>query len=79
MSTATLPRDPVWEAGQLWITGECWLYCERTDVPVMWLGPAQWLGYCAPLHACAPCVRRLNAKVRRHMSCRDSLTSERRS
>ncbi|GLV78122.1 hypothetical protein Shyhy02_61220 [Streptomyces hygroscopicus subsp. hygroscopicus] len=27
-----------------WALGECWLWCERTAVPVLWLGPALWDG-----------------------------------
>lgn len=58
-------------AEQHWITGECWLYCGRAHVPVMWLGSVQWLGQHAPLYACAPCVRSLNARVRAHLYTKD--------
>ncbi|MCF6523782.1 hypothetical protein [Streptomyces sp. JJ36] len=58
--------------GQTWLVGECWLYCERQDVPVTWVGPAQWLGQHAPVYACAPCLQRLTAKVRAYLLHKDA-------
>ncbi|MFF5668766.1 hypothetical protein ACFY8S_01295 [Streptomyces hygroscopicus] len=47
-----------------WALGECWLWCERTAVPVLWLGPALWEGGNAPIHACSWCIRHLESRVR---------------
>lgn len=46
-----------------WVNGDCWLWCERTGVLVLWLGPVQWEGQHAPLHACESCIHRLEAKA----------------
>ncbi len=43
------------------VTGDCWLGCERTGVPVIWLGPLQWDGQHAPVYSCKPCLDRLKA------------------
>ncbi|MEE4599155.1 hypothetical protein V2J94_46370 [Streptomyces sp. DSM 41524] len=47
-----------------WTTGNCWLWCERAELPVLWLGPVLWEGGNAPLHACEGCIRRLESKIR---------------
>ncbi|MEU0058487.1 hypothetical protein [Streptomyces sp. NPDC006334] len=44
---------------QQWVTGDCWLGCERTDLPVVWLGPVMWDGQHAPFYACNDCLERL--------------------
>ncbi|MBA2807696.1 MULTISPECIES: hypothetical protein [Streptomyces] len=46
-----------------WVTDDCWLGCERTGVPVIWLGPVQWDGEQAPFFACEPCLDRLKARA----------------
>lgn len=46
-----------------WITGDCWLGCERIAVPVIWLGPVQWDGQHAPFYACEPCLNRLKRQA----------------
>ncbi|WP_409469707.1 hypothetical protein [Streptomyces sp. HC307] len=46
-----------------WVTGDCWLGCERTGVPVLWLGPVQRDGQAAPFYACEPCLKRLKARA----------------
>ncbi|MER6145917.1 hypothetical protein ABT174_38905 [Streptomyces sparsogenes] len=46
-----------------WACGDCWLWCERTGIPVLWLGPVQWEGQHAPLYACQSCLRRLEEKL----------------
>jgi hypothetical protein len=46
-----------------WITGDCWLGCERTGVRVIWLGPVQWDGQHAPFYACGPCLDGLKAQA----------------
>jgi hypothetical protein len=45
------------------ITGDCWLWCERTGVPVLYLGPVQVDGQHAPFYACEPCVDRLTRRA----------------
>lgn len=47
--------------------GACWLWCQRSDVPVWWLGPVRCEGQHAPLYACAPCTRRLDVKRLAHL------------
>ncbi|EFL34028.1 predicted protein [Streptomyces viridochromogenes DSM 40736] len=37
--------------------------CERTGVPVIWLGPLQWDGRPAPVYSCKPCLDRLKARA----------------
>lgn len=46
-----------------WVTGDCWLGCGRTGVPVIWLGPLQWDGQHAPVYSCKPCLDRLKAQA----------------
>jgi hypothetical protein len=36
---------------QQWVIGDCWLGCECTDLPVIWLGPVTWDGQHAPFNA----------------------------
>ncbi|MEJ8654696.1 hypothetical protein WKI65_43360 [Streptomyces sp. MS1.AVA.3] len=50
-----------------WATGDCWLWCQRTGVWVLWLGPVQWEGQHAPLLACEPCVRVAEAKLHSYL------------
>lgn len=50
--------------GRRWTSGECWLWCERIAVLVLWLGPVLWEGGYVPLHACERCIRRLESKAR---------------
>jgi hypothetical protein len=46
-----------------WVTGDCWLGCERTGVPVIWLGPVQWDGQHAPFMVCKGCLDRLKRQA----------------
>lgn len=46
-----------------WVTGDCWLGCTRTDLPVTWLGPVQWDGQHAPFMTCEDCLNRLKAQA----------------
>jgi hypothetical protein len=48
---------------QTWVTGACWLGCERTDLPVIWLGPVQWDGQHAPFMCCGDCLARLKKQA----------------
>lgn len=49
-----------------WVTGDCWLGCQRTGVLVIWLGPVQWDGQHAPFMACDPCLDRLKAQAEQY-------------
>ena len=51
---------------RVWVTGACWLGCERTGLPVIWLGPVQWDGQHASFYACEDCLERLVAQARAH-------------
>ncbi|WP_328426068.1 hypothetical protein [Streptomyces sp. NBC_00443] len=42
-----------------WVTGDCWLGCERVGLSVLFLGPVQWDGQHAPFFACDDCLGRL--------------------
>ncbi|WP_234324935.1 hypothetical protein, partial [Streptomyces scabiei] len=46
-----------------WVTGDCWLGCERTSLLVIWLGPVQWDGQHAPFMACEDCLNRIKAQA----------------
>lgn len=61
----------VGEAGQRWTVGDCWLYCEASGIPVMWVGAASCLGLHAPLMACPDCLHRLAGKIRARAHHRD--------
>ncbi|PJE95831.1 hypothetical protein CUT44_21515 [Streptomyces carminius] len=54
-----------------WITGQCWLYCLRPQVPVMWIGPVWAEGQQAGLYACEGCVQTLNGLIRTALHRRD--------
>ncbi|MBV9026570.1 MAG: hypothetical protein JO362_22865 [Streptomycetaceae bacterium] len=62
--------------GIVWVTGNCWLYCRRSGLPVMWVGTAQSVGVYAPLYAplyaCEQCLAELSAMVWQHVQRRDS-------
>ena len=49
-----------------WVIGDCWLGCESTGVPVIWLGPVQWDGQHAPFMACESCLSRLKAQAEKY-------------
>jgi hypothetical protein len=68
-STPPLPareRD-----GNEWEFGDCWLYCERRGLPVLWVGAAQNDGAAAPMYACASCLQRLTDRIHAHFRKRD--------
>lgn len=65
---AGMPVSAGWGKGRSsmnssWITGDCWLGCERTGVRVTWLGPVQWDGQHAPFYACELCLDRLKVQA----------------
>lgn len=58
-----------------WITGDCWLGCERSGVSVIWLGPVQWDGQHAPFNACEPCLDRLKRQANAYFMERQPATA----
>jgi hypothetical protein len=54
-----------------WVTGRCWLYCQRPDAVVTWIGPVHHDGAHAPMHACARCLRVLADLVHTHTKASD--------
>ncbi|MDX2836603.1 hypothetical protein ACH3XX_29790 [Streptomyces scabiei] len=56
-----------------WVTGDCWLGCERTSLLVIWLGPVQWDGQHAPFMACEDCLNRIKAQALTHFKRGNSL------
>ncbi|AUG78111.1 hypothetical protein CFP65_3311 [Kitasatospora sp. MMS16-BH015] len=62
--SALLPAPPNEDDGNGWTLGDCWLYCGRTSVRVLWLGTVTAAGGIhAALHACAECIARLHGKA----------------
>ncbi|WP_431782315.1 hypothetical protein [Streptomyces chumphonensis] len=63
------PRPARAEPGDdRWVTGLCWLYCRRADVPVIWIGPAAFNGMHAPMHACERCLSELEFMIWHHFT-----------
>ncbi len=61
---AVLPGPPEEDDGNERVPGDCWLYCERESVPVLWLGPVTAAGgVLAGLLACAECIAVLHGKA----------------
>ncbi|GAA2505738.1 hypothetical protein GCM10010406_48000 [Streptomyces thermolineatus] len=54
-----------------WVHGRCWLYCRRTGVPVIWIGPVQSAGMQAPMYGCAVCIAELNRLVWTSLTAKD--------
>jgi hypothetical protein len=50
----------------------CWLYCRRTSVPVIWLGPAQFEGMHAPMFGCSECIAELEHMIWQYFVHKDS-------
>lgn len=50
------PQDA---SDDLWVTGRCWLYCRKPDIPVMWLGPARTPKGCGDMFGCEICIAEL--------------------
>ncbi|MER8099979.1 hypothetical protein [Kitasatospora sp. NPDC094016] len=68
-----LPEPPDEDDGNAWVLGDCWLYCGRTSVRVLWLGPVTAAGgISAALHACAKCVAELHRRAVAAMTERDA-------
>ncbi len=47
----------------VWITGRCWLWCGRSDLPVTWVGSVQSNGHEVPMYSCGACLDHLDAMV----------------
>ncbi|MER5771011.1 hypothetical protein [Streptomyces sp. NPDC001985] len=60
-------------SGRAWVRGMCWLYCRRTGIPVLWIGPATTEGLHAPIYGCAPCVAELEHMIWQHFTAGNSL------
>jgi hypothetical protein len=54
-----------------WVIGRCWLYCQRPDAVVTWIGPVNHNGREAPMYACQPCLDILGSLVRAHAETTD--------
>ncbi|MER7585370.1 hypothetical protein [Kitasatospora sp. NPDC097691] len=49
-----LPELPETDDGNPWASGDCWLYCGRTSVRLLWLNPVTAAGgISTALYACA--------------------------
>ncbi|MFC5666922.1 hypothetical protein ACFP3U_28635 [Kitasatospora misakiensis] len=72
-----LPEPPEADDGNPWAAGDCWLYCGRTSVRVLWLGPVTAAGgVTAGLLACADCISTLHGKAVAAMTKRDNRPTE---
>ncbi|MFE5091772.1 hypothetical protein ACFRCI_15525 [Streptomyces sp. NPDC056638] len=58
--------------GNAWVTGDCWLYCRREGVRVLWVGSVNTPGATGDLYACGPCVAELDHMVRIQSHRRDA-------
>ncbi|MFE4794029.1 hypothetical protein ACFRFL_02725 [Streptomyces sp. NPDC056708] len=58
--------------GNAWVTGNCWLYCRREGVRVLWVGSVHAPGATGDLYACGPCVAELDHMVRVQAHGRDA-------
>ncbi|MCE7079809.1 hypothetical protein [Streptomyces sp. ST2-7A] len=53
-----------------WHSGTCWLWCDRDELPVQWLGTVEHGPLRVPLTACRECTDRLTERV--HATARAS-------
>ncbi|MFJ4677551.1 hypothetical protein [Kitasatospora sp. NPDC088783] len=73
-----LPEPPEENDGNPWTVGDCWLYCGRTSVRVLWLGPVTAAGgVTAELLVCADCISTLHGREVAAMAKRDKSATER--
>ncbi|MEV7360828.1 hypothetical protein [Kitasatospora sp. NPDC091276] len=73
-----LPEPPEADDGNAWAAGDCWLYCGRTSVRVLWLVPVTAAGgVTAGLLGCADCISTLHGKALAAMAKRDDSATER--
>jgi hypothetical protein len=59
--------------GNPWVTGECWLYCRRAGVAVLWIGSVTTPGATGDVYACGPCLAELDHMVRVQAYERDGI------
>lgn len=59
------PRTPVTDDGNRWVTGECWFFCRRERVRVLWVGPAHTPHGNADVFACEFCMDELTHKAQK--------------
>ncbi|MFF2653997.1 hypothetical protein [Streptomyces sp. NPDC058045] len=50
--------------GNGWEAGECWLFCRRTGVAVLWVGSVITPGATGDVYACGACLAELERMVR---------------
>lgn len=50
----------------------CRLYCRRSGIPVIWIGPAQFEGMSAPMFGCANCIAELEHMIGQHFVRKDA-------
>jgi hypothetical protein len=62
---SVLRLPPVAQTGDAnrWVTGHCWLWCDRDCVQVVWIGPASVQGHTAHMYACEACLRSLADRI----------------
>ncbi|MQS01161.1 hypothetical protein [Streptomyces alkaliterrae] len=53
------------------MTGECWLFCRREGVAVLWVGSVTTPGATGDVYACGPCLAELDHMVRVQAHDRD--------
>ncbi len=51
----------------------CWLYCRRSHIPVIWLGPVTSSGIQAPFYGCRECIAELDHMVWAYVEAKDRL------
>lgn len=65
------PMTPVTNDGNRWVTGECWFFCRRAGVRVLWVGPATTPHGHADVFACEFCMNELAHKAQKQLRERD--------
>ncbi|MEU3597380.1 hypothetical protein ABZ714_01390 [Streptomyces sp. NPDC006798] len=66
------PGTAVSGDGNGWLTGGCWLYCGRREVPVLWVGSVHTPGAIGELYACGGCLAEIALRVRHQALARDA-------
>ncbi|GAB7185959.1 hypothetical protein ATKI12_5790 [Kitasatospora sp. Ki12] len=72
IAAADRPLPAQADDGNEWVSGDCWFYCGRRGLPVLWLGPATSPGgLTAPLYACTECIAQINDRIWEYAGTRD--------
>ncbi|MFF6971617.1 MULTISPECIES: hypothetical protein [Streptomyces] len=58
--------------GHAWTTGDCWLYCRRAGVRVLWVGSVHTPAATGDLYACGACIAEIASRVRTQVIARDT-------